>query len=318
MIRTLRSIFNGPLLVLVGIYVLAAVTVPTFTSMQNTELLLIQTAILACVTLGMTVTTVAGGIDLSVGSVVAVTTVTIATLLNAHLSPVFAALGGILLGGVWGAINGLFASKWTRQPVAATFPVWLIARGVALAISHEQKVDAPDTPLNTLLTSLPANRAWQLFPAGVWFVVGLGLVLFCVFRYVPWGRNIFYLGSNAKAAKLCGLPIDRLKIEIFIVSGLMAGLAGLLQFSRLTVGDPTVADGLEFSAIAAILVGGGSLSGGKGSVRGCLIGVLLMTIIKAWCIQRGYESSVQMILTGVILAAAFIAETLRTRKEAVA
>jgi len=315
--RTLRSIFNGPLLVLLGIYILAAVTVPTFTSMQNTELLLIQTAILACVTLGMTVTTVAGGIDLSVGSVVAVTTVTIATLLNAHLGPFLSALGGILLGGAWGVINGLFASKWTRQPVAATFPVWLIARGVALAISHEQKVDAPDTPLNSLLTSLPADRAWQLFPAGVWIVVVLGILLFCVFRYIPWGKNIFYLGSNPKAAM--GLVwSDRLKIQVFIVSGLMAGLAGLLQFSRLTVGDPTVADGLEFSAIAAILVGGGSLSGGKGSVRGCLIGVLLMTIIKAWCIQRGYESSVQMILTGVILAAAFIAETLRTRKEAVA
>jgi ribose transport system permease protein len=310
--KIIRSL--GPLGVLLFVYLVAAVTVPTFTSLQNTELLFIQTAIVACLALGMTVTIVSGGIDLSVGSVVAVTTVTIATLLNAHFSAPIAALAGVLFGGLWGAINGSIVTKIKGQPFIATLAIFLAARAVASAISHEQKVDAPVTGLNSLLRSLPADQRWLLFPTGVWLVIVLAFLLWGILRYTPWGRNVFYLGSNENAARLCGLPIDRLKLSIYVVSGLMAGIAGVLQFSRLTVGDPTVGTGLELTAIAAVVIGGGSLFGGRGSVVGSVVGAFLMTVIKAWCIQKGFESWAQQLLTAAVLLAALGFERYRLQK----
>jgi ribose transport system permease protein len=305
----------GPLAVLLVVYAIACSTVPTFMTAQNTELLFIQTAIVACLALGMTITVVSAGIDLSVGSVVAVTTVTIATLLNAHVGAWVAAIAGILAGAVWGAINGLIVTKIKGQPFISTLITFLAARAVANAIAHEQKVDAPATQLNSLLTSLPSEQRWQIFPPGVWLVIALAVLTWAMLRYTPWGRNVFYLGSNEKAANLCGIPVNRLKISIYMLSGLMAGIAGLLQFSRLTVGDPTVGTGLELTAIAAVVIGGGSLYGGKGSVEGSMIGALLMTVIKAWCIQKGFESWVQALLTAVVLVSALLFERYRMQKE---
>ncbi len=305
----------GPFAVLAGAYAIACLSVPTFMSAQNTELIFIQTAIVACLALGLTITIVSSGIDLSVGSVVAVTTVTIATLLNAHFSPWSAAIIGILLGGAWGVLNGLMVTKIKAQPFMATLITFLAARAVANQIAHEQKVDAPMTGLNSFLTSLPEEHRWQIFPVGVWLVIGLCLIVWAVLRYTPWGRSVFYLGSNEQAARLCGLGVDKLKIAIYGISGLFAGIAGLLQFSRLTVGDPTVGTGLELTAIAAVVIGGGSLYGGRGSIPGSIAGALLMTVIKAWCIQKGFESWVQMLLTAGVLLAALLFERYRLHKE---
>src|SRR5262249_38679914 len=149
------------------------------------------------------------------------------------------------LGAVWGVINGLIVTRIKGQPFIATLIIFLVARAVANAIAHEQKVDAPVTALNSLLTSLPEAQRWMIFPAGVWLVIALSLLVWAVLRYTPWGRNVFYVGSNEQAARLCGIPVDRLKLTVYAVSGLFAGIAGLLQFSRLTVGDPTVGTGLE-------------------------------------------------------------------------
>src|SRR5207253_1632715 len=154
--------------VLLVVYAIACATVPTFMSVQNSELICIQTAIVACLALGMTITIISAGIDLSVGSIVAVTTVTIATLLNAHFDPLSAALVGILLGAAWGSLNGLIVTKIKGQPFMATLIIFLMARAVANAIAHEQKVDAPVTVLNHLLTSLTTDRRWQIVPPGVW------------------------------------------------------------------------------------------------------------------------------------------------------
>jgi ribose/xylose/arabinose/galactoside ABC-type transport system permease subunit len=313
MIKSTSRLANnlGPYAVLLAVYGIACFSVPTFMSVQNSELILIQTAIVACLALGMTVTIISSGIDLSVGSVVAVTTVTIATLLNAHVDPWGAVLIAVLLGGAWGTVNGLLVTKVRGQAFMSTLIVFLAARAVANAIAHEQKVDAPVTGLNMLLTSLPESQRWQLLPAGVWLVIGLSLLVYAVLRFTAFGRSVFYLGSNEQAARLCGLSIDKLKIAIYALSGLFAAIAGVLQFSRLTVGDPTVGVGLELTAIAAVVIGGGSLSGGRGSVQGTIAGALLMTVIKAWCIQKGYESYAQQLLTAAVLVAALMFERMR-------
>jgi ribose/xylose/arabinose/galactoside ABC-type transport system permease subunit len=135
-----------------------------------------------------------------------------------------------------------------------------------------------------------------------------------VLRYTRLGRHIFAIGSNEQAARLCGVHVAPVKISVYTIAALLAGFAGLMQFSRLTVGDPTVALGLELDVIAAVVIGGGSLSGGEGSVVGALVGAMLMTEIKTGCTHMGVANWVQEILTGVIIVAAVALDRLRHRR----
>jgi ribose/xylose/arabinose/galactoside ABC-type transport system permease subunit len=133
-------------------------------------------------------------------------------------------------------------------------------------------------------------------------------------RYTRLGRHIFAVGSNEQTARLCGVAVERVKVMIYLMCGAFAGLAGLMQFSRLTVGDPTVAVGLELDVIAAVVIGGGSLSGGEGSILGTLVGALIMTVIASGCTQMGLPNWVQQIITGGIIIAAVALDRLRHRR----
>jgi ribose transport system permease protein len=135
-------------------------------------------------------------------------------------------------------------------------------------------------------------------------------------RYTRLGRHIFAVGSNEQTARLCGVATDRVKVIVYAINGMLIGLAGLLQFSRLTVGDPTVAMGLELDVIAAVVIGGGSLSGGEGSILGSIVGALIMTTIRSGCSQMGLPNWVQEIVTGLIIVLAVAIDRFRHRKAA--
>lgn len=320
----------GPVLALVVVYLLfAAVTTPNFTSLMNLETILRQTTIVGVAALGMTLVIIAGGIDLSAGSVVAFSTVVIATLLARGWGPLPAALAGIVAGAGCGFVNGLLITRLKIVPFIVTLGTLLVVRGAAKGIGHEQKVDAPMTWLNDLLAMLPPERRWMLAPAGVWIMAGLALVVWAVLRYNKLGRHIFAIGSNETTAMLCGVPVDNVKLKVYTLTAAFAGLAGLMQFSRLTVGDPTVAQGLELDVIAAVVIGGGSLSGGRGSILGSIVGALIMTVIRSGCTQMelplflqtafgsetGLPNWVQEIITGSIIVIAVALDRLRHRKE---
>ena len=144
----------------------------------------------------------------------------------------------------------------------------------------------------------------------------LALLVAGMLRYTRFGRHIFAIGSNEDTARLCGVAVDRVKIMIYTLIGAFAGLAGLMQFSRLTVGDPTTAMALELDVIAAVVIGGGSLSGGEGSVLGTLAGAFIMTVISSGCEQMGLHNWVQQIVTGSIIVVAVALDRLRHRKTA--
>jgi ribose/xylose/arabinose/galactoside ABC-type transport system permease subunit len=135
-------------------------------------------------------------------------------------------------------------------------------------------------------------------------------------RYARLGRHIFAVGSNELTARLCGVAVERVKLIVYTISAAFAGLAGLMQFSRLTVGDPTVAVGTELDVIAAVVIGGGSLSGGEGSILGSLVGALIMTVIRSGCSQLGLPNWVQEIVTGAIIVLAVALDRLRHRRAA--
>ena len=302
----------GPLLGLVAVYVLFAVLGPSsFSSYRNFETMARQTAIVGVLSLGMTMVIVSGGIDLSVGSIVALVTVVIAWLLRANVNPAWAALGGIAAGAACGLLNGMLVVRLKVVPFIVTLGTLLLLRGAAKGLASEQKIDAPISWLNDLLSVLSPERHWMIFPVGVWIMIILALLVFLVLRYTRFGLHVFAVGANEQTARLCGVAVNRVKLMTYVLNAGFAGVAGLLQFSRLTVGDPTVAMGIELDAIAAVVIGGGSLSGGEGSVLGTIVGALIMTVIRSGCTQMGLPNWVQEIVTGVIIVMAVALDRLR-------
>ena len=280
-----------------------------FFAPANIELMARQTAIVCTAALGMTIVIALGGIDLSVGSMISLGTVVIALLLQQGVSPIGAALGGIFAVGACGLLNGVLITQLRLVPFIITLGTMLVIRGTAKGLAEERRIEAPMTWLNDLLRTQPGQLG---LPGGIWTVIILGLLVAGLLRYTRFGRHVLAIGSNERMARLCGVPIAWTKIVVYALSGLLTGVAGLLQFSKLAVGDPTVAVGLELDVIAAVIIGGGSLLGGRGSVAGTVMGAGIMAIIQVGCTQKGLASWVQQILTGAIIVAAVALDKVRT------
>lgn len=310
----------APLWGLLLIYGLFCFIVPeSFPTVRNMETILRQSVVVGTAALGMTLVIIAGGIDLSVGSMIALATVVIATLLSAGCGPVTAALGGILAAAACGCVNGILITRLRVVPFIVTLGTLLIVRGAAKGLGREQTVPVAAESLfwlDDLLASLGRDQRWMLFPPGVWIMLLLALLVAAVLRYSRLGRHVFAVGSNPQTARLCGVPVDRVKLIVYCASGLFAGIAGLMQFSRLAVGDPTVAQGLELPVIAAVVIGGGSLAGGEGSVLGTMVGALIMEVIRSGCSQSGVPNWVQEIITGSIIVIAVALDRIRHRRSA--
>ena len=166
--------------------------------------------------------------------------------------------------------------------------------------------------MNDLLKTLSPGQGF-LVPSGIWLVVLLAVAVAVTLQYTRFGRHLFAVGSNERTARLCGVAVERTKVAVYTLAAALAGVAGVLQFSRLSVGDPTVADGLELSVIAAVIIGGGSLSGGRGTIAGTILGAATMAIIQIGCAQRGLPNWVQQIVTGAIIVLAVALDRYRHR-----
>ncbi len=310
----------GPLLGLLLVYsIFVVIAPPSFRTLMTLETIGRQATIVGIAALGMTLVIISGGIDLSAGSVVALSTAVIATLLQVFgVGPLTAAVGGVAAGALCGLINGVLITSLRVVPFIVTLGMMLIVRGAAKGIGKEQKIDVDFERLkwlDELMASVPKG-SWMLLPLGVWVLILMAVVVALLLRYTRLGRHIFAVGSNEETARLCGVAVWRVKVMVFTLCGAFAGLAGLMQFSRLTVGDPTVAVGLELNVIAAVVIGGGSLSGGEGSILGTVVGALIMTVIDNGCGQMGLPNWVQEIITGVIIIVAVALDRLRHRRAA--
>lgn len=297
-------------LALVGLF--AVWRGPDFASRDNFETIARQVAIVGFGAIGMTFIVVARMIDLSVGSLVALVTVVIAWCLSAlKLDPAAAAGIGVGVGLLAGTFNGLLITQLRLSPFIATLGSLLIFRGIATGMAGEQKIDAPLTWLASLLARLPLEKKYMLVPVGVWLLIAAAIVASLILQRTVFGRNVIAVGANPEAARLAGISPSRVRLAVFALGGFFAGTAGLMQFSRLTVGDPTVAEGLELDIIAATVIGGASLSGGRGTVYGSLLGALVIATIRSGCTQVGLPNWVQKIVTGGIILAALALDRLR-------
>jgi ribose transport system permease protein len=284
--------------------VFAALTPDTFLRAQNLLTMARQTVVVATCALGMTLVIATGGIDLSTGSLVAFTTVVLARLLRGGASPAVAAFGAVTAATVAGALTGTLVGRARMTPFVVTLGTMSALRGAAKGLASEQKIDADPRGLDRLLSS-------DLSAPGLWITLGLAVLVFAVLDVTRFGRHVVAVGSNEAAARLCGIDPGRVKISVYALSSMLAGVAGVMEFATLTVGDPTDSVGLELEVIAAVVIGGAPLSGGEASIAGSVIGALLMTVIRTGGVHLGLPSWVQEIATGAIIVVAVAVDRFR-------
>ncbi|HYJ92874.1 MAG TPA: ABC transporter permease [Pyrinomonadaceae bacterium] len=308
----------GPFLGLIFVVAVFAVLTGSpekYLSPFNIRIVLSQTVIVAISAVGMTLIIISGGIDLAVGSTIALAGVVTALCINAGLNPALALGAGIVTGALVGLANGAIITTLRVVPFIATLGMLGIARGVAKWASNQEPVNVPQTWVNDLVVTFP-TPPWLVLAPGVWIALLLAVLMAVVLRRTVFGRRVFAIGSNEAAARACGVSTTRLKLWIYSIAGLFFGLSGVMQMSRLRQGDPTVAVGTELDVIAAVVIGGGSLSGGQGSILGSIIGALIMAFLRNGCQQMGWANYVQEIIIGSIIIIAVAIDQARTRRAA--
>jgi ribose transport system permease protein len=317
----------GPFLVLAFVTVLFAALLgwkdshahthdlASFFSAKNLVTILTQTVIVAIGSLGMTLIIVSGGIDLSVGSVIALAGVVGAVLIEQGSGLAMAVAATIGVGVGVGLCNGGLIAGLQLTPFIVTLGMLGVARGLAKWLGGNQTVNLRDLSVGALMNRPFLHEA--LPPAGVTVAVGLAVLTGLVMQRTVFGRHLFALGSNEATARLCGIRTRLLKVWIYALAGVFFGLAGLMQLSRLRQGDPTAAIGLELDMIAAVVIGGASLSGGTGSVLGSMIGALTMAVLRTGSQYMDWPTYMQeIIIGGLIILAVGLDRIRQTRASA--
>jgi ribose/xylose/arabinose/galactoside ABC-type transport system permease subunit len=299
-----------------------------FLSVGNVQVLVHDNTIYGVAALGMLLIMISGGIDLSVGSVVALVTVVtmwvyrlvyagpdaVPILGDLHLgwpgthsvglASLVAVVAGVATGGLCGVVNGSVVTMLRLSPFVATLGMYSVARGLAYWLSNRTTLGFPTGARPRWVDSLIETSApYVMFYPGFWSLVLLAVGMAALLRFTVLGRYCYAIGSNEATARLCGVPIARNKLAIYTLAGLLTGWAGVLSFAHLGTADPGSNMGLELIVIAAVVIGGASLSGGQGTVRGALVGVLILGILENGVSAFNVPVEVKWILIGVIIIA---------------
>ena len=308
----LRVIRLGPLLILIALMAILSLASPFFLTGDNISNVAVQVAPLACLAVGQLFVILVGGIDLSVGSLLALCTVTGA------LAYGWGDFGGVLViptmlvtGMAVGALNGIMLVKG-RMPHAfiPTLATLNAARGLALLLSD----GAPMPGMPGLVRTIGSGEVGPI-PVAVLVVAGFALLAWILATRLQWGRWIYLVGADKEAARRMGIPVDRVIISVFIISGLGAGLAGLITAGRTDAGYPSAGELDELAAISAVIIGGASFWGGRGSVGGAIVGVLIFGVISNGLNLLNVNTYIQLIAIGVIVVVAVELDVIRRRLE---
>lgn len=329
----------GRFLALIVVFAFFAVMVEggKFYTLRNLENILRQSCVYATAGLGMTMIIIAAGIDLSAGSLIALSVVMVAwvmgftvtgadgqaqalAVLYPKLTPILAASAGILVATLAGLANGVMVVGLRLVPFIVTLGTMGMVRGFAKGIARERDIYPPEESwINAIMdpTLSSANRSWQILPTGIWILLAGVLASSFLLRRMPLGRYIYAVGANEKATRLCGVNVDKVKLFVYTAGGFFCGVAGLMQFSYIGgIGQPTSAVMYELFVIAAVIIGGASFSGGEGSILGTIIGALTITILYMGGQQMGWPKWVQEMVIGGIIIAAVALDRFRHRRNA--
>ena len=301
----------GESLGLIAIYIVLLIALslssPYFASLNNFLNILVAVSTIGIIAVAMTMVIVAGGIDLSVGSVVALSGVAVAQLSH-HYSIEMCALAALLIGALVGAFNGVAVTRIGINPLIATLGTLSIARGLSFVFSGGLTQTIDSESFGFLGRGFVLGVPFQVIVMAILFVIAA-----FVMRATVFGRSIYAIGGNAQASRLAGLPVENLQIAVYLLSGLGAALGGVFLASQLGAGAPAAAEGIELSVIAAVILGGSSLSGGKGTIGGTLLGVLILGTLNNGLTLLNVSSYYQEIARGVVLLLAVGLDQLRLR-----
>ena len=304
--RTLLN--NGALSALVVLAVVMSFLSGDFLATQNLLNVGVQAAVTAILAFGVTFVIVSAGIDLSVGSVAALSATVLAwTATNQGLPVWIAVLLAIGTGVVCGLVSGALISFGKLPPFIATLAMLSVGRGLALVISQGSPIAFPDSVSN-LGTTI---GGWLPVPVLVMIVMGLITAVILNRTYI--GRTMYAIGGNEEAARLSGIRVKRQKLVIYALAGGFAAVAGIVLASRLASAQPQAAYGYELDAIAAVVIGGASLSGGVGKASGTLIGALILAVLRNGLNLLSVSAFWQQVVIGVVIALAVLLDTLRRR-----
>lgn len=306
-----RAGISGLFVVLLLLAVTASLISDAFLNPFNLVNVLRQVALYGIVSIGLTFVILTAGIDLSVGSIVAVVSVVTATLLNAGFAVPIVVLAGLGLGMGFGLINGLGITLIRIPPFIMTLGTMVMLRGLALTLADGRPIDVSTSAAD--FSWIGRGSAFGL-PIAVWIFIVVALLSFFVLRFTPFGRNVYAVGSNAEAAHLSGINVEVTKVGVYSLSGLLAALTALIFVSRLTVGEPTAGTGLELEAIAIAVIGGTSLFGGQGGIVGTAIGAGILAILANIMNLVGISPFTQQIVKGAIIIIAVSMEVFRRRR----
>ena len=314
--RTFRARFGsfaqkqGALVLLVLVCIIATARYEAFLTPENLLNVLRQNSMLGIIALGMTFVILIGGIDLSVGSLLAV-----AGVIAAYLAPqglLIALLTPIAATTVLGFINGVIIAKARIQPFIVTLAMMIAARGLALAVTDERSVTIPESAGGFFW--LGQSEIFGFLPVPIFVLILVAAVGWLVLNYTQFGRHVFAVGDNDEAARLMGLNVGRVTILVYAISGLLAGLAGVILASRLKTGSPVEGVGRELDAIAAVVIGGTLLTGGKGNIISTVYGVLLLGVIfNIFNLEGQISPWWQLVLRGGILLVVVVLQNRLTR-----
>jgi ribose transport system permease protein len=303
---------RGPALALLVLCVALTIYSPFFLTKDNLLNVIDQVTVLGILALGMTAVIIIGGIDLSVGAVLALAMMVLGWLSHDGGLPVsLAVVGALAAGAAAGAVNGVMTTKAKLPAFIATLAMFSIARGLANVITDGQQI----VGFPSSFTTLASSRLLGWVSATVAVLIVLYVAGWAFLRYRRGGRALYALGGSAEVARLAGLRTTRLTIAVYTVTGLLAGLAAVILAMRLDSAQPSAATGYELDTIAAVVIGGASLSGGVGTVTGTALGVLIIGVLRNGLSLMSVSPFVQMVVIGVVIALAVMLDVLR-RKEA--
>lgn len=300
----------GTILALIILIVFVSVLNPAFLQVNNLLNLMRQLIINGFIALGMTFVILTGGIDLSVGSTLALTSAIFAGLLQGGMPTILAILIALGIGLILGLINGILITKGKLAPFIVTLATMTIFRGLTLVYMDGRPIAGPKD-----------DFAFQFLGKGQFFGIPFQVILFIIAYLILWilltktsyGRKIYAVGGNEKASFISGIKIDKVKILVYVISALMAVLSGLVLTSRLNSAQPTAGSAYEMDAIAAVVLGGVSMTGGSGSLTGTLIGILILGVLNNGLNLLGVSSFYQQIVKGVVILIAVLIDRKRNK-----
>ena len=295
-------------LALLVICIVLAIIAPEFLTANNLKDVLVQAAVLAIVAFGMTFVIIAAELDLSVGSGVALASVVSALVMRDSQSVILGVLAGIGTGTAIGIANGAIVTKLRVPSFIATLGMLEIARGIALALTNGAVISGLPNSVTNIANGEFLGLRWP-----IWITVVVFVILTLVLRRTTFGVRVMAVGGNREAARLSSVPVDRVRLLAFVITGVCVGIAGVITTARVSTGQPNTGTLLALTAIAAIVVGGTSLLGGRGSVARTLWGVLLLSVVQNGLDLKGVNDDLQSVVIGLVFILAASTDLLRRR-----